>query len=211
MTIGDARTDSSSSGTLKKFLYAAVPIVIAAALWFGLPYLLDSTTGIGAAPVGACVAQSEPGNLNSALELRDCADPAATLTVLAQVDGAKDCFSIAGSVHESTVDLPERRTCFGAKGADPNRSINTAAAGECLTANAIERTPCTAPDAATRILQRFDDVPKETAAAACDAVPGTEESVTTTFTEGTAVAGFGAGTKESPTAIVFCLAPVTAS
>ncbi len=211
MTVDDARPDAGSSGTMKKFLYAVVPIVVAAALWFGLPYLLDSTTGIGAAPVGACVAQTEPGDLNSALEVRDCADPAATLTVLAQVDGSKDCFTIAGTVHQSSVDLPERRTCFGAKGADPQRSTNTAAAGECLTADGAERTPCTAPDAATRILQRLDNVPKAATGTACDAVPGTEASVATTFEESTAVAGFGSGSTESAGAVVFCLGPVAAS
>ena len=70
--------DTGGRGTTTKFLYAAVPIVLTAALWFGLPYLLDSTTGIGAAPVGTCLAQTEPGDPNSALEVRDCSDPTAT-------------------------------------------------------------------------------------------------------------------------------------
>ena len=131
--------------------------------------------------------------------------------MLAQVDGSKDCYTIAGTVHQSSVDLPERRTCFGTKGADPQRSTNTAAAGECLTADGAERTPCTAPDAATRILQRLDNLPTAAAAAACDAVPGTEQRLIRTFDESTAVAGFGAGTEESATAVVFCLTPVTAS
>lgn len=208
MTVDDARPAAAGRSTM--FRYAAVPIVLAVALWFGLPYLLDGITGIGAATAGTCVAQTEPGDLNSALEVRDCADPTATLTVLAQVDGSTDCFTIAGTVQQSSVDVLGRRTCFGRNGADPDRATNTAAAGECLTAAGAQRTPCAAPDAATRILQRFDGVPTATASTACDAVPGTREAVTTTFTEGTAVAGFDAGTSESGTAVVFCLTPVTA-
>lgn len=137
-----------------------MPIVLAAVLWFGPLFRLDSTTGVGAAPVGACAAQTEPGDPNSPLEARDCVDPTPTLTVLAQVDGSTDCSTIAGTVHQSSVELPERRTCVGRTGADPNRSTDTAAAGECRNASGIERTACTAPDAATRILQRFDAVPR---------------------------------------------------
>jgi hypothetical protein len=52
------------------------------------------------------------------------------------------CFKIADSVSETGTD--DRRTCFGRKGADPARSINTALEGECLTADGAERTACAA-------------------------------------------------------------------
>jgi hypothetical protein len=205
MTVDETRPDTGSGSPLRKIALGAVPIVIAVLVWFGLPYVLGSTTGIGAAAVGACAVDTAPGKADGVKE-RDCADPAANLVVLAQVDGTKDCFTIAGTVQQTSIDLPDKRTCLGVKGADPYRSTNTAAAGECLTESGEERTQCTAPDAAHRILQRIDGAPTAGVATACDAVPGAETSVSYSIKETTTVDTFGSGSKESATSVVFCLA-----
>jgi hypothetical protein len=206
MTVDETRPDAGSGGSLKKIARVAVPIVIAVLAWFGLPYVLGSTTGIGAAPVGACAVDTNPQKADG-VKVRDCSDPAANLVVLAQVDGSKDCFTIAGTVLQTSVDLPDKRTCLGTKGADPYRSTNTAAAGECLTESGDERTPCTAADAAHRIVQRLDDVPSAGTATACDAVPGTESSISYSIAETSTVGSFGSGTTPGAKSVVFCLAP----
>jgi hypothetical protein len=206
MTVDETRPEAGSGSPLKKIALGAVPIVVGVLLLFGLPFLRDSTTGIGAAAVGACAQETDPTKPGT-LKVLDCADPAANLVVLAQVDGTKDCFTIDGTVSQTSIDLPDKRTCLGIKGADPYRSTNTAAAGECLTEDGQERTRCTAADAVHRILQRFDKVPTAGKETACDAVPGTEMSTSFNITETTTVETFGSGSKAEPVHVVFCLAP----
>jgi hypothetical protein len=207
MTVDGTHPDVSSNSNLKMAARMLVPILLVALGWFGLPYLHGSTTGIGAAAVGACAVDTNPARADG-VEVRDCSDPAATLVVLAQVDGAADCFTVAGVVLETSIDLPHKRTCLGTKGADPYRSINTAAAGECLIDSGRERTTCTAPDAAHRILKRIDGVANAAVDAACDAVPGTESSFSRGFAETRSVSTFGSGgATDTPTSVVFCLAP----
>jgi hypothetical protein len=207
----DATHPDAGSGTVRRFLSAklrlvsvklrvmAVVIGLALGSWIALPGLITTIRGVEGAPIGACVIVPEPGNVDSPEKVADCAEPAATLVVLAHRGAEGECFKIGGNVRET--GTPDRRTCLGRIGADPARSTNTAVEGECLTADATERTACAAVDARYRIVKRIDDVPAASANTAC---PDDNWTSVINLEIGTSINGFGAGRTMRATSTVLC-------
>ncbi|WP_232667689.1 LppU/SCO3897 family protein [Pseudonocardia sp. TRM90224] len=171
----------------RKRLISALPIIVIGA-GFVIYRFVATANGISGAEVGACAAIVGTGS-SASYEVRDCGDPQATLTVLAQLPRAGDCRTVAGA-EQSTVDgRYAKLTCFGPKGVDPATSLNTAAAGECLTETGAERRPCSDPAAAYTILKRVDAVAEDAVDRSCDGVEGATGLFPMGWTESSEVAG----------------------
>ncbi|MEW2356454.1 hypothetical protein [Spirillospora sp. NPDC029432] len=171
---GESRTDAGNAQH-QGGVWGCVAVLAVVVLFCAGAYWLWSKNKdhINNVAVGDCLRETRHDE-NSPYRIVPCDNAAATHKALRLIPlgtSKGSCQQVAGASRSATND--DATVCLGEKDVDPDKAVNVAKEGDCVTfaGSEAQRVDCAAKEAEFEVIKRLADVPSLDEKRACAKVP----------------------------------------